>query len=596
LRIRALVLSVIVVLLLLVSIAPLPASENDNAVLMRGASASEAVQATGNETLWHDNFGDYYPTDFSQNPLINGTRYVITVEGTWSPWGASHWLSVDDPPVGAYEEAPMYLGNGGTGRVGMDPFYAFACIYGWDYASGLGWSSLPTPGSFRISLDNGASWTTSIRPENDVYTPTHKYELKVVGKGENIGFRTIDTEAYDNYGMFKIVIAPEQTSPSSPQNLTAVAGQTQVNLTWDAPSTDGGSPITNYTIYRGASPESLAYLAEVGVAMSYMDSNVTINQTYYFGVTATNGIGEGGLSNVVNCTLSWTEHHPICGITSPSGEYVNTSDIDMAWTMSDVVSGINYAQVRIDSESWISKGNATSHTFTGVSDGTHTLTLWICNNAGYNSSTSYAITVDTIPPTNVANSWSQMDASGTLSVTFSEAMGSVQGQVDGEPLAFSLLESIATATVTLTPGMHNLTMTGMDRAGNHIDYYAPFQFTVVEFTVQVSGRVVNGDGDPISGAQVDIDGVQTTTGTDGWFFCSVTPGQHDVSISATGMGDHSGQVTVTNAGGELGDFTMIPNEAPDDGGMDWLLIGTVAVVGVALLLLLLMLFMRRKKQ
>jgi hypothetical protein len=217
----------IVVLSLLVSIAPLNINQDYDGALIRGAAASASVQAIENETFWHDNFGDYYPTDFSQNPLINGTVYVVTVEGTWSPWGAGHWMNVDDPPVGAYEEAPMYLGYGGPGRVGADPFYAFACIYGWDYALGMGWTSLPSPVGIRISLDFGASWTDSIRPENEVYNPTHKYEFKVVGKGERIGFRTIDSDAYDNYGMFKIVVAPEQTVPSAPQNLTVVAGDAQ---------------------------------------------------------------------------------------------------------------------------------------------------------------------------------------------------------------------------------------------------------------------------------------------------------------------------------------------------------------------------------
>jgi len=107
-RIRALALPVIVVLLLLVSIAPLPFSQNDDAALMSGVSASAALQAIENETIWLDSFSWYdRPIVYSQNPLINGSNYVVTIEGTWSIWGSGHWQSVDDPPVGAYEEAPM---------------------------------------------------------------------------------------------------------------------------------------------------------------------------------------------------------------------------------------------------------------------------------------------------------------------------------------------------------------------------------------------------------------------------------------------------------------------------------------------------------
>jgi hypothetical protein len=581
--------------LLLVSIAPLPVNQNDDGALMSGASASASVQAIESETLWHDNFGDYYPTDFSLNPLADGKTYVITVEGTWSPWGASHWQSVDDPPVGSYEEAPMYLGNGGSGRVGMDPFWAFAIIYGWDYANGMGITTLPSPGAFRVSLDNGVSWTTSIRPESDIYTPTHKYEFKVVGKGENIGFRTIDADAYDNYGMFKIVIAPEQTSPSAPQNLTAVAGDASVTLNWEAPSTNGGSPINNFTVYRGPDLGNLTTLALLGNVTSYVDENVSNGIEYYYAVSASNLGGEGMMTSAISCTPIWSEHYPICNITSPIRQYVNTSEVTMNWTMSDLVSGVDFAEVRLDTGDWIFKGDATNHVFVGLLDGAHTLSLRVFNNAGYNSSTSRLVTVDTILPYNVANSWSQQDTSGTLRITFSEAMRAVYGQVDGVPVTFSLLDRNATATVTLEPGTHSLSMTGMDLAGNLVGGIAPFQFTVVEFTVQVSGQVLDDNGDPIAGAQLDIDGEQTTTGTDGWFFCSVPPGQHNIVITMTGMDDYSGHVTVTNEGGELGDFTMTPIEAPDDGGTDWLLIGIVAVAGVALLLILLLFFKKKKK-
>jgi LPXTG-motif cell wall-anchored protein len=60
------------------------------------------------------------------------------------------------------------------------------------------------------------------------------------------------------------------------------------------------------------------------------------------------------------------------------------------------------------------------------------------------------------------------------------------------------------------------------------------------------------------------------------------------------MDDYSGHVTVTDEGGELGDFTLTPI-GTSDSGTDWVLIGIVAVVVVALLLLLLLFFKRKKK-
>lgn len=58
------------------------------------------------------------------------------------------------------------------------------------------------------------------------------------------------------------------TVPSAPQNLQATSGDAQVTLTWEAPSSDGGSPVTNYRIYRGTTSGSIAFLAEVGTVLT----------------------------------------------------------------------------------------------------------------------------------------------------------------------------------------------------------------------------------------------------------------------------------------------------------------------------------------
>jgi hypothetical protein len=41
------------------------------------------------------------------------------------------------------------------------------------------------------------------------------------------------------------------TVPGAPLNLAGTAGDLQVTLVWDAPTSDGGSPITDYVVqYR----------------------------------------------------------------------------------------------------------------------------------------------------------------------------------------------------------------------------------------------------------------------------------------------------------------------------------------------------------
>ena len=381
--------------------------------------------------------------------------------------------------------------------------------------------------------------------------------------------------------------------PSAPTLLDLDPGDGQVMLTWQAPADFGGSGIINFTVYRGPSADSLTQLVELGNATSYLDEGVINGNEYFYAVSASNAIGEGPMCGAIGCTPTWSEHHPSCVITASTGTFVNSSNVSISWTMSDEVSGIDFAEVRLDAGDWVLKDDAVGHIFVGVADGAHTLNLRVYNNAGYNNSTSLAIIVDTLPPSILNSSWSQAGADGTLTIKLSEAMGSVQGQIDGQPVSFTLLDMNATAVVSLAPGVHNLTMTGTDLAGNPLSASAPFQFTVMQVPLPISGRVVDEEGNPISGALVDIDGVQSTTNSDGWFFCSVMPGEHNISISAAGMQDYAGQVTIEEEG-EQGNFTLSPTEE-GGGGMDWTLI-IIVIMGLLALLILSLLFWRMRRR
>jgi len=95
---------------------------------------------------------------------------------------------------------------------------------------------------------------------------------------------------------------PPNSPPSAPQNLAATGGNAQVTLTWQAPASDGGSPITNYKIYRGGAPSTETLLTTVGNVLTYTDSAVTNGVTYYYQVSAVNSPGEGAKSNEASAT------------------------------------------------------------------------------------------------------------------------------------------------------------------------------------------------------------------------------------------------------------------------------------------------------
>ena len=90
------------------------------------------------------------------------------------------------------------------------------------------------------------------------------------------------------------------TVPGAPQNFTATPGDKQVTLAWDAPASNGGSPITNYLVYRGTKSTSLSLIATLGDVRSYVNTGLTAGTTYYFKVAAKNAIGTGASTAVLS--------------------------------------------------------------------------------------------------------------------------------------------------------------------------------------------------------------------------------------------------------------------------------------------------------
>jgi fibronectin type 3 domain-containing protein len=95
---------------------------------------------------------------------------------------------------------------------------------------------------------------------------------------------------------------PAPTAPSAPQNLQAAPGDTVVTLTWDPPASTGNSAITNYRIYRGTVSGSLSLHDTVGDVLTYTDTGLTNQVTYYYQVSAVNAVGEGPRSAEVSAT------------------------------------------------------------------------------------------------------------------------------------------------------------------------------------------------------------------------------------------------------------------------------------------------------
>jgi hypothetical protein len=83
---------------------------------------------------------------------------------------------------------------------------------------------------------------------------------------------------------------------------SASGGDGSVGLSWSAPSSDGGSAITGYKVYRGTSSGGESLLTSVGNQTSYTDTTVANGTTYFYEVAAVNSVGTGSQSNELSAT------------------------------------------------------------------------------------------------------------------------------------------------------------------------------------------------------------------------------------------------------------------------------------------------------
>ena len=92
---------------------------------------------------------------------------------------------------------------------------------------------------------------------------------------------------------------PRTSAPGAPRNLTAVGGNGEVVLSWDAPASDGGAAITDYE-YRinGRNP----WISTGSTATTHTVTGLVNGAAYTFEVRAVNRIGTGRVPNQTEAT------------------------------------------------------------------------------------------------------------------------------------------------------------------------------------------------------------------------------------------------------------------------------------------------------
>lgn len=91
-----------------------------------------------------------------------------------------------------------------------------------------------------------------------------------------------------------------KSKPSAPTGLSVTIKDGKPYLSWSAPSSDGGSPITKYYIWRGTSSGSYSDKLGGWPQDNFHNTKASKGVKYYYVVVAVNAIGESSYSNEVS--------------------------------------------------------------------------------------------------------------------------------------------------------------------------------------------------------------------------------------------------------------------------------------------------------
>tara|TARA_B100001123_G_scaffold433771_2_gene559140 strand:+ start:37957 stop:40077 length:2121 start_codon:yes stop_codon:yes gene_type:complete len=316
--------------------------------------------------------------------LTNGTEYTFRVKATNANGAGSN--SNASPGV-------TPLGTPGTATALSGTADAASVVLSWTAPTDTGGSAI-TDYTVEYSSDSGTTWSTFA----DGTSTTASARVTGLTNGTAYVFRvtTVNAQGSGSATSASSAVTPV-TTPTAATLVAGTAGDTQVALTWTAPTDNGGSAVTDYTVeYSSDSGTTWTTFADgTSTTASATVTGLTNGTSYTFRVSPVNAQGTGTASTAsaavvpvttpgaptsvaatadgTSATVTWTAPSSTGGSAITGYKVESTVDAGTTWTTatantastavtatySDLTSGASYS-FRVSAINAVGTGSAST--------------------------------------------------------------------------------------------------------------------------------------------------------------------------------------------------------------------------------------------
>ncbi|HEU5489048.1 MAG TPA: fibronectin type III domain-containing protein, partial [Candidatus Nitrosotalea sp.] len=350
-----------------------------------GGSWSVIVPSTGSAST------AYSDTGLSPSTSYTYRVYAITILVTSPPSNTATAttltpVTVPQPPTG----------------LGATADSSSQITLNWNAPSNNGGSAI-TGYKIERSTDSGSTWGVLVSNTGSTATT---YSNTGLASSTTYAYRVSAINSVGNSSPSNVASATTLvviTAPQPPTGLTATAtSSSQIDLSWNAPGSDGGSAITGYKIERSINGGTFSILVAntADTATAYSDTGLTSNTNYAYRISAINSVGTSSPSNTASATtpVTITAPQPPTGLAATA---ISSSQINLSWSApanngGSAITGYKIERSIDSGSTWSTISSNTGSTATTFSDTS------LAQNTAYTYQVSAINSVGTSSPSDTA--------------------------------------------------------------------------------------------------------------------------------------------------------------------------------------------------